>query len=221
MKNLVINSHSLSFKKRNNFFWSFWFFKFNLVTRLFGLSKKDILWTFDDFYKNEKDCLELILQHGYQNITIFYNFGLLGKEDASEELKNSANICSIGTIEDLKNVKKLFPNINLGIHTKNHYLYEKDEIEKLQNDIVESNKFHYQHFQEMPIFFAFPYGKASALCIETAKKNYDQVFMSDNTRKYSACYSKVINRIHIEPGGSVIKFFVKLLYSNLFLTEKF
>jgi hypothetical protein len=216
MKMLTINSHSLETLDKSDIEWTNWFRTLKLAFTILGVNVSSVTWTFDDFYRDELDSLFLLERFGFHNIVVLYCPALLGKDDARMELGNPERKCSIGTSENLKALKSLFPNLRVGIHTLLHADYILGTPTQLCVDLSECQTKHLDLFQQEALLFAFPFGRASEPCITYACKECEVVYLSDNRIPYSENEATgLVNRVHLELGGSVVKFFLKILFSRL------
>ena len=218
---LTINSHSLSTARKSSGTWRRWFWSLCLALRVVGIRPKNVVWTFDDFYRGEAESLKLVRDHGFKNLVVLYCPELLGRDDARAELRNPSMCCTVGDANELKELLDTFSDIQIGLHSLTHSDFQKESAQTLAADIKDSLAFHRGLFGAATPLFAFPYGRAAAECVQTAHEHFETVYLSDNRIAYTTdSESGLVNRIHLELGGNVAKFFIKILLSRLNLFPK-
>lgn len=165
------------------------------------LSKKNVLITFDDGWKNELKAIEILNKYNMK-ATIFY----IGSNLDNPNFMNE---------DDLKNIKDNYKNITLASHSYNlhyedAYLKDYDEINNDFNKLKEIINTKY---------FAYPYGLSS----DTYKKvlednNYDLAFTfgpDKEHRKASVKDNKYsIPRLNFSTDIPLWKFKLRLLLPN-------
>ena len=216
MKGLTINSHSLCTADKSDVAWRNWFRALKLALSALRINPDNVVWTFDDFYRNEAESLSLLERFGFSNLVVLYCPDLLGKEDARTELRNPDVQCAIGTPEELHELQTRFPNLRFGVHTLIHTDYEKAGFDQLNKDLEQCQTNYKDLFQRPASLFAFPYGRAKKVCIVKACEKIATVYLSDNRIPYTEDKrTGLINRVHLELGGNIPKFIAKVLVSRL------
>lgn len=215
MRSLTINSHSLATANKDEVAWQIWFSALKFVLRLMQIKPEDLTWTFDDFYRDEEKSLALLERFGFEDVCILYCPDLLGRNDAGDALRNPDNQCAIGTEEDLIALSQRFRGLRVGVHSMEHRNFEQGNVAELDADMRACKVFHAELFGRRPDLFAFPYGRARADFVDEARRHFDTVYLSDNRIPYSEQNnSGLVNRIHLELGGNLPKFFLKILLSR-------
>ena len=210
-KFIVLNGHSIDSIYQNHFVVGIWLFFLKLWLRCLGINSSDIVFTLDDFYLEDLRLVEILNRHGITKIIIFYCPGVFELEKPAVIFKNEkVKNVDIATESHIYEIQRRFPTVEFGVHGWRHESYRELDLVSIKPLAESQIKAHCSIFKEPPKYFAFPYGKASMLAINSMSDYFKYVFLSDNTSDitfgFSLKESKIINRRHLELGGSLTKF---------------
>ena len=210
-KFIVLNGHSIDSIYQNHYAVGIWLFFLRIWLRCLGIKSRNIVFTLDDFYLEDLRLVEVLNRHGITKIIIFYCPGVFEMEKPAvifknEKVKNS----DIAKESNIYDIQRRFPTVEFGVHGWRHESYRELDLASIQPLAELQIKAHCSIFKEPPKYFAFPYGKASMFAISNMSNYFKYVFLSDNasdiTYSFSSKESKIINRRHLELGGSLAKF---------------
>ena len=210
-KFIVLNGHSIDSIYRNRCLVGPWLFFLKMWLRCLGIKSSDIVFTLDDFYREDLRLVEILNHHGITNIIIFYCPGVFELKNPAEIFKNEkVENTDIAPESYIHDIQCRFPTVKFGVHGWRHESYRELDLVSIGSLAESQIKAHCSIFKEPPEYFAFPYGKASMLAINSMSDYFKYVFLSDNTGDitfgFSLQESKTINRRHLELGGSLTKF---------------
>ena len=215
-KFIVLNSHSIDSIFRNYYAIGVWLFLLKIWLRFLGVKFKNVIFTIDDFYRDDLSILRTLKMHGINNIIIFYCPGVFDCLNPSYLFKNEKLVdADMGTREDLAQVLDLFPDVEFGVHGWKHEKYSdlcESDIDMLIKRQIDA---YHLTFKGAPKYFAFPYGRADSDAVKQVSSYFEGVYLSDNkldiTYQLSDNKNFIINRRHIELGGSLFKFMLVTL----------
>lgn len=210
-KFIVLNSHSIDSVFRSHYAVGIWLFSLKLWLRCLGVKFENVIFSFDDFYRDDLNILRTLKRHGINNVIIFYCPGVFDCLNPSPLFKNEQVVnADLGTREDLAQVLNVFPNVEFGVHGWKHESYcalsesSIDTLLKIQIDA------HHLIFKAAPRYFAFPFGRADSDAVKQVSSYFEGVYLSDNRLKITYQLSDennyIVNRRHLELGGSLFKF---------------
>ena len=171
------------------------------INKKYNLSKKSVLITFDDGWKNSLKAIDILDKYNMK-ATIFY----IGSN------KDNPNFMSL---DDINYIKDNHPNITIASHSYNlhyedSYLKEYDDI---NNDFINMNKILDTKY------FAYPYGLSSDNYKKVLEDNdYELAFTfgpNKEHRKVSVNDNKyMIPRLNFSTDIPLWKFKLRLLLPN-------
>ena len=209
-KTIFFNGHSIKFQMERKKFLSIWLCVLKKTLEYSGQKFTNVVFTFDDFYKADKNILCYLHGEGVKNIIIFYSPSILINSKNCKYLMNhDVGPDSMGGLSEILDIKENLKNVHIGLHGWAHENYLRIGSEQATNLITKQINYHKKLFNEKPKHFAFPFGKASNEAIDVAMKNFEYVYLSDNTRKITRYIkdsnSNLINRRHLELGEQLFK----------------
>ena len=165
------------------------------------LSKKSVLITFDDGWKNELKAIEILEKYNMK-ATIFY-------------IGNNIDNPNFMNIEDLEDIKNNHPNITIASHSYN--LHYEDAYQKDYNEL--NNDFNKMKNIIDTKYFAYPYGLPSdTYKMVLEDNNYELAFTfgpKKEHRKVSTNDDKyLIPRLNFSTDIPLWKFKLRLLLPN-------
>lgn len=218
-KFIVLNGHSINSVFRNHYAIGIWLFWLKLWLRCLGIKFENVVFSFDDFYREDLNILRTLERHGIVNVIIFYCPGIFNCKNPSPVFKNKQVVNSdLGTIEDLTRVLTISPHVEFGVHGWKHERYSNLSESNIDKLIKRQIKAHKSIFKVEPRYFAFPFGRADSDAVKQVSSYFDGIYLSDNrlkiTYQLSGKDNYIINRRHLELGGSLLKFILAILFDR-------
>jgi peptidoglycan/xylan/chitin deacetylase (PgdA/CDA1 family) len=176
------------------------------------LSKKNIIITFDDGYKNNYDYLPSLLKKHHLKATIFI---------PTQFIQGGYKDYKMMTFEELRNLDKDY--FEIALHSHSHQNFRNISAADAENDLKTNMKIlEYEGIGYSKVL-AYPYGKYP-------KKNPDKAFLFSTLKKSGITYAVRIGnkvnyfpskkpyelcRIDIKGTDSLIHFKLKLIFGRL------
>jgi peptidoglycan/xylan/chitin deacetylase (PgdA/CDA1 family) len=176
------------------------------------LSKKTIIITFDDGYKNNYDYLPSLLKKHHLKATIFI---------PTKFIQGGYKDYKMMTFEELRNLDKDY--FEIALHSHSHQNFRNISAADAENDLKTNMKILEDEGIEYSKVLAYPYGKYP-------KKNPDKAFLFSTLKKSGITYAVRIGnkvnyfpsknpyelcRIDIKGTDSLIHFKLKLIFGRL------
>ena len=172
-------------------------------------SKKQIIITFDDGYKDIlNNALPILKKYNFK-ATSFFVTNLIGKNNSWDIKKKSYIKKEIMSPSDI--LQWISSGMHIGSHSHNHVDLTKISEEKLLYELEFSKKFLEDKFDNKNNIFCYPYGKVNENVHYHTKKFYSKA-VTTNRSRYSLKRhnTHLIPRIDMGKNFSSFKLYLKL-----------
>ena len=172
-------------------------------------SKKQIIITFDDGYKDIlNNALPILKKYNFK-ATSFFVTNLIGQNNSWDVKKKSYIKKEIMNPSDI--LQWISSGMHIGSHSHNHVDLTKISEEKLLYELEFSKKFLEDKFDNKNNIFCYPYGKVNENVHYHTKKFYSKA-VTTNRSRYSLKRhnSHLIPRIDMGKNFSSFKLYLKL-----------
>lgn len=172
-------------------------------------SKKQIIITFDDGYKDIlNNALPILKKYNFK-ATSFFVTNLIGQNNSWDVKKKSYKKKEIMNPSDI--LQWISSGMHIGSHSHNHVDLTKISEEKLLYELEFSKKFLEDKFNNKNNIFCYPYGKVNENVHYHTKKFYSKA-VTTNRSRYSLKRhnTHLIPRIDMGKNFSSFKLYLKL-----------
>lgn len=172
-------------------------------------SKKQIIITFDDGYKDIlNNALPILKKYNFK-ATSFFVTNLIGQNNSWDVKKKSYKKKEIMNPSDI--LQWISSGMHIGSHSHNHVDLTKISEEKLLYELEFSKKFLEDKFDNKNNIFCYPYGKVNENVHYHTKKFYSKA-VTTNRSRYSLKRhnTHLIPRIDMGKNFSSFKLYLKL-----------
>lgn len=172
-------------------------------------SKKQIIITFDDGYKDIlNNALPILKKYNFK-ATSFFVTNLIGQNNSWDVKKKSYKKKEIMNPSDI--LQWISSGMHIGSHSHNHVDLTKLSEEKLLYELEFSKKFLEDKFDNKNNIFCYPYGKVNENVHYHTKKFYSKA-VTTNRSRYSLKRhnTHLIPRIDMGKNFSSFKLYLKL-----------
>ncbi len=188
---------------KNNGYTSINFDEINYKT------KKQIIITFDDGYKDVFiNALPILKKYNFK-ATCFFVTNLIGQENIWDIKKKNFLRKEIMSTNDISHW--ISSGMNIGSHSHNHIDLTKISKQNLLNELEFSKKILEDKFNNISNIFCYPYGKVNKNVYALTKKIYNKAVTTNRSRydlyKHN---SHLIPRIDMGKNFSTLKLYLKL-----------
>ena len=172
-------------------------------------TKKQIIITFDDGYKDVFiNALPILKKYNFK-ATCFFVTNLIGQENNWDIKKKNFLRKEIMSTNDISHW--ISSGMDIGSHSHNHIDLTKISEQNLLNELEFSKKILEDKFNNISNIFCYPYGKVNKNVYALTKKIYNKAVTTNRSRydlyKHN---SHLIPRIDMGKNFSTLKLYLKL-----------
>lgn len=173
------------------------------------IPRKSVLITMDDGYASNYYLAFPLLKEYDMNAVVFY----VGDYIANTEDSIENDPTSFMSINDIKNSKEEYPNIEFASHS--YRLHENGSVESLSYEELDADIKSYKELNESQ-FYAYPFGHHNANMIEALKNNdYKMAFTFGPDKEHRKASKDdddyKIPRLNISSEMPLLKFILRII----------